>query len=288
MANNPKQAELVRLFNETRLVIRAFEESRTDAEKSERGTARQWAAKDLLAEVGFWMEYMVERMGYFERGEAPPREVDFSALSLGALEKHSPETWSEVAVYVDRSLDALIAAVSRFSEEQLNANNVYGGDIPDAPLWGEIRANGFIWPLQEFEKFYVRSGDQARAETVRELLRPVVGEPETVKSDLISPTALGTQLKSDAAPVVIDVRGAKEYAAGHVQGAVNIPLSDLNRKLKKLPTDRPIVTYCNMHHPGQSRGERAAALLSEKGFKAMAINGGFPAWQTAGLPVEKT
>ncbi len=287
MANNPKQAELVRLFNETRLVIRAFEESRTDAEKVERGTATQWAAKDLLAEVGFWMEYMVERMGYFERGEPAPRDVDFGALNLAAFETNQDRSWSQVMTYAERSLDALISAVKRFTDEQLNANNVYG-DGPGDSLWGEIRANGFIWPLQEFEKFYVRMGDQARADAVRELLRPVVGEPETVKSDLISPTALHTQLNSTTAPMVIDVRGAKEYAAGHVQGAVNIPLSDLNGKLKKLPTDRPIVTYCNMHHPGQSRGERAAALLSEKGFKAMAINGGFPAWQTAGLPVEKT
>lgn len=287
MANNPKQAELVRLFNETRLVIRAFDESRTDAEKIERGSAKQWAAKELLAEVGFWMEYMVERMGYFERGDPAPREVDFGALSLGALERNQARPWSEVAAYVDRSLDALIAAVLRFNDKQLNANNVYGGEIPDAPLWGEIRANGFIWPLQEFEKFYLRTGDQARAGTVRDLLRPVGGEVEMVKCDLINPAALYTQLNSDSTPMVIDVRGAKEYAAGHVQGATNIPLSDLARKLKKLPTDRLIVTYCNMHHPGQSRGERAAALLSEKGFKAMAINGGFPAWQTAGLPVEK-
>ena len=61
MTDNPKQAELVALFNETRIVIRAFFESRTEAEKTEHGTSKAWAAKDLLAEVGFWMKYMVER-----------------------------------------------------------------------------------------------------------------------------------------------------------------------------------------------------------------------------------
>jgi len=287
MKKNQRQAELIGYFNETRLVIKAFVESRTDAEKVERGTAKQWAAKGLLAEVGFWMEYMVERMGFFERGEPAPREVDFGALSLATLEKYQPRPWSEVVAYVEKSLNSLIATTRRFSDEQLNANNVYGGEIADAPLWGEVRANGFIWPLQEFEKFYIRTGDQRRADIARGLLRPIVGEPETIKADLISPTTLQTQLASEPIPVVIDVRGAREYAEGHVQGALNIPLADLKGKLKKLPTDRPIVTYCNMHHPGESRGERAAALLAEKGYKAMAINGGFPAWQDAGLPVER-
>ncbi|MHB8625302.1 MAG: rhodanese-like domain-containing protein [Aggregatilineales bacterium] len=286
MANNPKQVELIGLFNETRAAIQEFVESRTDIEKTERGSAKQWAAKDLLAEVGFWMEYMVERMGYFERGEPAPREVDFGALNLAAFETNQNRPWSDVAAYVERSLAVLIAAVKRFTDEQLNANNVYG-DGPGDALWGEIRANGFIWPLQEFEKFYIRTGDQVHAKAMQNLLRPVVGEPETVKSDLIDPAALRTQLDSDRKPLVIDVRGAQEYAAGHVQSAVNIRLADLPKKLKKLPNNVSIVTYCNMHHPGQSRGERAAALLADNGFKAMAIDGGFPAWQDAGLPVEK-
>lgn len=49
---------------------------------------------------------------------------------------------------------------------------------------------------------------------------------------------------------------------------------------------RLIVTYCNMHHRGESRGERAAALLREKGYEARTLDGGYPAWKEAGLPVE--
>lgn len=101
---------------------------------------------------------------------------------------------------------------------------------------------------------------------------------------LISPWALSEQ--QDTKPVVIDVRGAKEYEAGHVAGAMNIPLSQLVRKLSKLPSDRLIVTYCNMHHRGESRGERAATMLREKGYEARALDGGYPAWKETGLPVE--
>ncbi|HLX39202.1 MAG TPA: rhodanese-like domain-containing protein, partial [Ktedonobacteraceae bacterium] len=101
---------------------------------------------------------------------------------------------------------------------------------------------------------------------------------------LISPQILHEQ--RNTTPIIIDVRGPKEYETGHVAGAVNIPLSQLPRKLGKIPHEQLIVTYCNMHHRGESRGERAAAFLREKEFDARALDGGYPAWKEAGLPVE--
>ncbi len=107
-------------------------------------------------------------------------------------------------------------------------------------------------------------------------------------SSLIDPRELYASRDAAQFPMVIDVRGPSEYAAGHIQGAVNIPLGQLARKLKQLPRDRPVVTYCNMHHRGESRGERAALLLREQGYQARTIDGGYPAWTEAGLPVEAT
>ena len=89
-------------------------------------------------------------------------------------------------------------------------------------------------------------------------------------------------------PLVIDVRGSSEYLDGHVAGALNIPLGQLAGQLAQLARDRPVVTYCNMHHRGESRGERAAVVLREQGYQASTIDGGYPAWQEAGLPVEET
>jgi phage shock protein E len=98
-------------------------------------------------------------------------------------------------------------------------------------------------------------------------------------SVLISPQELSASSATDAPPLIIDVRGATEYAAGHIQGAINIPLGQLTRKLAQIPRDRQVVTYCNMHHRGESRGERATAQLRERGYQASTLDGGYPAWQ---------
>lgn len=104
-------------------------------------------------------------------------------------------------------------------------------------------------------------------------------------SELIEARELGELLDGATAPMVIDVRGPKEYAAGHVAGAVNIPLGQLPKKLQRIPRESLVVTYCNMHHRGESRGERAAALLRENGYDARALDGGYPLWKETGLPV---
>lgn len=98
-------------------------------------------------------------------------------------------------------------------------------------------------------------------------------------SVLISPQELSASSATNAPPLIIDVRGASEYAAGHIEGAINIPLGQLTRKLAQIPKDRQVVTYCNMHHRGESRGERAAAQLRERGYQASTLDGGYPAWQ---------
>jgi rhodanese-related sulfurtransferase len=101
----------------------------------------------------------------------------------------------------------------------------------------------------------------------------------------VSPDALAAERQRGKAPVIVDVRDADEYAAGHVAGARNIPFGELADRLRELPAGEPVVTYCNMRHRGESRGERAAALLRERRYDASVLDGGFPAWERAGLPV---
>ena len=106
-----------------------------------------------------------------------------------------------------------------------------------------------------------------------------------MSDEYLPPQTLHNQLETAKAPTVIDVRSDEEYAAGHIPGAMHIQSDELERRLDEIPPDRPVVPYCNMHHRGSSRGERAAALLRENGYAAKALDGGFPAWAAAGYPV---
>jgi rhodanese-related sulfurtransferase len=287
MAETARRDSLLELFAETRDVIGEFVASRSAAERqAAAGTSEQWSAGELITAIAFWMDYTVERMEYYARGEPAPRGVDFGAVERQALAERAAWTWDERVAGCTRALDALMAEVRGFTDAQLATENTYD-DETGGPLWGEVQANGFIWPLQELEKYTLRVGEAERAAAIRRRLAPVTGEDEPpVVCDLTTPEDLG-RLQAAGGVLVIDVRGKADYARGHVRGARHIPLSELARKVERLPKDQPIVTYCNMHHPGHSRGERAAALLAEHGARASAIAGGFPAYEASGLPVER-
>jgi rhodanese-related sulfurtransferase len=86
--------------------------------------------------------------------------------------------------------------------------------------------------------------------------------------------------------VVLDVRPAAEHAAGHLPGAVSIPVEELRRRLAELPRDREIVAYCR--GPYCAFAHEAVAVLREEGFTARRLEDGLPEWQAAGLAVTRT
>ena len=86
--------------------------------------------------------------------------------------------------------------------------------------------------------------------------------------------------------VVLDVRPATEYAAGHLPGAVSIPVGELRRRLAELPADREIVAYCR--GPYCAFAHEAVGLLRDEGFAARRLEDGLPEWQAAGLAVTGT
>jgi rhodanese-related sulfurtransferase/DNA-binding MarR family transcriptional regulator len=86
--------------------------------------------------------------------------------------------------------------------------------------------------------------------------------------------------------VVLDVRPAAEYAAGHLPGAVSIPVAELRRRLAELPADREVVAYCR--GPYCAFAHEAVVLLREAGVSARRLEDGLPEWQAAGLAVTGT
>jgi rhodanese-related sulfurtransferase/DNA-binding HxlR family transcriptional regulator len=90
----------------------------------------------------------------------------------------------------------------------------------------------------------------------------------------------------DGLVTVIDTRPAEEFAAGHLRGALNVPLHELKRRLRELPREREVVAYCRGAYCVLSY--EAVAELRRRGFKAFRLEEGYPEWRAAGLPVEQS
>ena len=84
--------------------------------------------------------------------------------------------------------------------------------------------------------------------------------------------------------IVVDARPANEYAAGHIPGALSIPIDDLNERLQRLPKSKPYVAYCR--GPYCVYADQAVAQLRAAGRRARRLAVGLPEWKSAGLPVE--
>jgi rhodanese-related sulfurtransferase/DNA-binding transcriptional ArsR family regulator len=83
---------------------------------------------------------------------------------------------------------------------------------------------------------------------------------------------------------VLDVRPAEEFAAGHLPGAINVPLEKLESYLSKLPKRKEVVAYCR--GPYCLMSFEAVEKLRKRGWQARRLQDGFPEWRAAGLPVE--
>jgi rhodanese-related sulfurtransferase len=103
---------------------------------------------------------------------------------------------------------------------------------------------------------------------------------ETAESLELEPARAAELIQGGAQAV--DVRTAEEYAAGHIEGAVHVPLERLDAETGGLDHDRPIVFYCR----AGNRSGMAAEAFSNSGWDAHNVAGGLLAWAEDGLPLE--
>ena len=99
-------------------------------------------------------------------------------------------------------------------------------------------------------------------------------------------TAGAVQLINRERAVVVDVSETEEFAAGHVGGAKNVPLGDLEKRLPEVVKNKtlPVILVCSTG----ARATRAVAVAKKLGYeKAQVLGGGLKAWKEANLPVEK-
>ena len=84
--------------------------------------------------------------------------------------------------------------------------------------------------------------------------------------------------------VILDTRPTTEYAAGHIAGAISVPVDDLQQRLRQLPKRKEYVAYCR--GPYCVYADRAVEILRSTGRRARRLLEGFPEWRAAGFPVE--
>ena len=131
-------------------------------------------------------------------------------------------------------------------------------------LWRALRtlAASRLAEVERLAAAYLGARDQLEAVTREELAR---------------------RLQDGDPLVVLDVRPVAEHVAGHLPGAVSIPVDELRRRLAELPADREIVAYCR--GPYCAFAHEAVAVLGEAGLQARRLEDGFPEWQAAGLAI---
>jgi rhodanese-related sulfurtransferase/DNA-binding transcriptional ArsR family regulator len=134
-------------------------------------------------------------------------------------------------------------------------------------LWRALRtlAAGRLAEIERLAAAYLGGRDQLEPVTREELAR---------------------RLRDGDRLVVLDVRPAAEHAAGHLPGAVSIPVGELRRRLAELPRDREVVAYCR--GPYCAFAHEAVAVLREAGYSARRLEDGLPEWEAAGLAVTRT
>jgi ArsR family transcriptional regulator len=88
----------------------------------------------------------------------------------------------------------------------------------------------------------------------------------------------------DGLVTLLDVRPEDEFTVGHLPGALNIPLAELERRLGELPADREVIAYCR--GPYCLLSFEAVAALTARGYMVRRLEDGYPEWKAAGLPIE--
>jgi rhodanese-related sulfurtransferase/DNA-binding transcriptional ArsR family regulator len=127
----------------------------------------------------------------------------------------------------------------------------------------------------------LRTLAEARIEEIGQVTHAFLEERGALEP--VDREALVQRLRSGEV-TILDVRPVEEFHAGHIPGAVSMPLGELKRRLDSLPQYRDVVAYCR--GPYCVFAIEAVQVLRENGFQAVRMDEGVPEWRARGLPVE--
>ena len=158
-----------------------------------------------------------------------------------------------------------------------------------------LRRAGFVESRRDGKHVLYRLGSgpiepilaalRAYAQHNRVQIGQLVADPANAEGrhDSISRDELLDRLR-DGGVTLLDVRSAEEFALGHLPGALNIPVDELEQRLAELPRGQEVVAYCR--GPYCVLSTTAATLLTGKGISTRRLAAGFPDWKAAGLAIE--
>jgi glyoxylase-like metal-dependent hydrolase (beta-lactamase superfamily II)/rhodanese-related sulfurtransferase len=231
-------------------------------------------------------------------GERPPNVEHIVGLNQGPL----VETISAPARLSPRGFEAAIAegalAVDSRTNEQFDEAHIPGAISASAYDTGfATKVAQVVSPEREVVIVAASDGNERDA---AELLAAVglrvrgflgggmsawrAEERPVQRIEVIDPEELSNRLGGGEPPLVLDVRGAGEFAGGHIAGSVHIPYGELPGRLDELPRNRSIAAICK----GGKRSGLAASILQREGFEDIVhvASGGVGTWQQLGHPVE--
>ncbi|GAB2846032.1 metalloregulator ArsR/SmtB family transcription factor [Lentzea nigeriaca] len=189
--------------------------------------------------------------------------VDLLAQGERSVEEIASEIGQSVANTSQHLQQMLKAGLVRTRRD---GNRIYyslaGGRVLD--LWAAVRdvAAEHLAELDSLAAAYL--GDRSALQTIS-------------RAELVDRMRRGDV-------VVLDVRPEPEFRAGHIAGAVSMPLDELRRKVRGVPKDREVVAYCR--GPYCVYADDAVRTLQRRGYRAARLEDGFPEWSRNGHPVE--
>jgi len=197
---------------------------------------------------------------------ASPKRIELLDL-LGQGEKTVEALAEQVATPVkNTSAHLRVLRQARLVETRRDGTYVYyrlaDDDVSGLLRTLETLAHSRLADVQQVVRSYLDGNDELEPVTFKELRRLVREEDITV----------------------VDVRPADEYEAGHIPGALSMPVPELKRRLRELPKSREVIAYCRGRYCVFSLD--AVTLLRQHGYRARRAHEGMPDWRAAGLPVE--
>jgi rhodanese-related sulfurtransferase/biotin operon repressor len=208
---------------------------------------------------------LYEQFARAAKAVASPKRIEL--LELLAQAEHSVEELAQATGMgvTNTSAHLQVLRQARLVETRKQGTRVY------YRLAGDEVA-GFVAALRDLARSRLAEVDRVVADyfRARDALEPVGRE------ELVERAARGEV-------VILDVRPAEEFAAGHIPGALSVPLERLEAALSRLPKRARIVAYCR--GPYCVLAPQAVQRLRAKGFTASRLVDGMPEWRLAGLPV---